>query len=49
MTNVVSRLSETPGSIVPAGGRHGRDTEAVLVELGVEAAARERLRNQGVV
>ena len=49
MTNVVSRLSETPGAIVRAGGRHGRDTDAVLGELGVEPAELERLRESGVV
>ncbi len=49
MTNVVSRLSETPGEIVRAGGPHGRDTDAVLDELGVEPAELERLRESGVV
>ena len=49
MTNVVSRLSETPGGIEHAGGRHGRDTAAVLGELGVEPAELEQLRESGVV
>jgi crotonobetainyl-CoA:carnitine CoA-transferase CaiB-like acyl-CoA transferase len=49
MTNVVSRLSETPGEILHAGGPHGRDTAAVLGELGVEPAGLERLRESGVV
>ena len=38
MPNVISRLSETPGEIRHAGGRHGADTAAVLAELGVDAA-----------
>jgi crotonobetainyl-CoA:carnitine CoA-transferase CaiB-like acyl-CoA transferase len=49
MTNVVSRLSETPGGIEHAGGRHGRDTTSVLGELGVEPAELEQLRERGVV
>ena len=49
MPNVISRLSETPGEIRHAGRRHGADTEAVLAELGVDAARLERLRREGVV
>jgi crotonobetainyl-CoA:carnitine CoA-transferase CaiB-like acyl-CoA transferase len=49
MTNVVSRLSDTPGGIEWAGGPHGRDTEAVLGELGVSPAELARLRDEGVV
>ena len=49
MTNVVNRLSDTPAAIEWAGGRHGRDTEAVLAELGVDEAALARLRGAGVV
>jgi crotonobetainyl-CoA:carnitine CoA-transferase CaiB-like acyl-CoA transferase len=49
MTNVISRLSETPGEIRTSGGRHGADTEAVLAELGVSAEELERLRAEGVV
>ncbi len=49
MPNVVARLSATPGEIRRAGGRQGEDTEAVLEELGVGAAALERLREDGVV
>ena len=37
MPNVISRLSETPGRIRHAGGRHGADTAAVFAELGVKA------------
>jgi crotonobetainyl-CoA:carnitine CoA-transferase CaiB-like acyl-CoA transferase len=49
MTNVISRLSQTPGEIERAGGRHGRDTDAVFGELGVGPAELERLRDAGVV
>jgi crotonobetainyl-CoA:carnitine CoA-transferase CaiB-like acyl-CoA transferase len=49
MTNVASRLSETPGRIDRAGGRHGRDTDAVLAELGLESGEVARLRAEGVV
>ncbi len=49
MTNVISRLSETPGEIRTSGRRHGADTEAVLAELGVSAEELERLRAGGVV
>jgi crotonobetainyl-CoA:carnitine CoA-transferase CaiB-like acyl-CoA transferase len=49
MTNVVSRLSETPGDIRHPGGRHGEDTAAVLGELGLLAADIDRLRGEGVV
>jgi crotonobetainyl-CoA:carnitine CoA-transferase CaiB-like acyl-CoA transferase len=49
MTNVVSRLSETPGEIRTAGGRHGADTDAVLEELGVTGSERARLRELEVI
>ena len=49
MTNVISRLSETPGGIERTGGVHGADTAAVLAEVGVEAAELARLRAAGVV
>jgi crotonobetainyl-CoA:carnitine CoA-transferase CaiB-like acyl-CoA transferase len=49
MTNVVSRLSETPGDIRHPGRRHGEDTAAVLGELGLLAADIDRLRGEGVV
>lgn len=49
MTNVISRLSHTPGEIDVAGGRHGRDTEAVFGELGIGPDELERLRAAGVV
>jgi crotonobetainyl-CoA:carnitine CoA-transferase CaiB-like acyl-CoA transferase len=47
---VVPKLSATPGAI-----RHGArwtvgaDTDDVLDELGEDAAARERLRAEGVI
>ncbi len=49
MTNVISRLSETPGAIERTGGVHGADTAAVLAEVGVDAAELARLRAAGVV
>jgi crotonobetainyl-CoA:carnitine CoA-transferase CaiB-like acyl-CoA transferase len=48
MTNVMSRLSGTPGGIEWAGRAHGRDTEAVLRELGVSPDELARLRADGV-
>jgi crotonobetainyl-CoA:carnitine CoA-transferase CaiB-like acyl-CoA transferase len=48
MTNVVSRLSETPGEIRSTGGRHGQDTAAVFEELGIGTADLARLRDEGV-
>ena len=49
MTNMISRLSETPGAIDHAGRPHGADTAAVLAEVGVDAAELERLRAAGAV
>jgi crotonobetainyl-CoA:carnitine CoA-transferase CaiB-like acyl-CoA transferase len=49
MTNVLSRLSDTPGGIEWAGGPHGRDTVAVLGELGVAPEELARLRDEGDV
>jgi crotonobetainyl-CoA:carnitine CoA-transferase CaiB-like acyl-CoA transferase len=49
MTNMISRLSDTPGGIERTGGAHGADTAAVLAELGVAPAELERLRAEGVV
>ena len=49
MTNVISRLSETPGAIAHAGGAHGADTASVLAEVGVDRDELERLRGEGVV
>ncbi|MBA2331854.1 MAG: CoA transferase [Actinobacteria bacterium] len=44
MTNMIARLSQTPGAIRWPGRRHGADTEAVLGELGVGADELARLR-----
>jgi crotonobetainyl-CoA:carnitine CoA-transferase CaiB-like acyl-CoA transferase len=49
MTNVISRLSETPGEIRSTGGAHGADTAAVFAELGVTDEELSRLRANGVV
>jgi len=49
MTNMISRLSETPGAILRTGRAHGADTAEVLAEVGVDAAELERLRAAGVV
>ncbi len=49
MTNVLTRLSETPGEIRWTGRTHGADTAAVLAEVGVGADELERLRGEGVV
>jgi crotonobetainyl-CoA:carnitine CoA-transferase CaiB-like acyl-CoA transferase len=49
MTNMISRLSETPGGIDHPGRAQGADTAEVLAEVGVDAAELERLRAAGVV
>ncbi len=49
MTNVISRLSDTPGKIRSPGGPQGADTAQVLGELGVSAEELEKLRKEGVV
>ena len=49
MTNMISRLSDTPGGIERTGRSHGADTAEVLAEVGVDAAELERLRAGGVV
>ncbi|SDN56129.1 CaiB/BaiF CoA-transferase family protein [Geodermatophilus sp. DSM 45219] len=50
MQNVVSRLSETPGSIRWTGRRLGADTDAVLGdELGIPAERLAELRGRGVI
>jgi crotonobetainyl-CoA:carnitine CoA-transferase CaiB-like acyl-CoA transferase len=46
MSNVVARLSETPGEIRWPGRAHGADTDAVLGELGIDPAP---LRAAGAV
>jgi crotonobetainyl-CoA:carnitine CoA-transferase CaiB-like acyl-CoA transferase len=49
MTNMISRLSDTPGGIERTGAPHGADTAAVLAEVGVDDVELERLRAAGVV
>jgi crotonobetainyl-CoA:carnitine CoA-transferase CaiB-like acyl-CoA transferase len=49
MTNMISRLSDTPGGIERTGAAHGADTAAVLAEVGVDDVELERLRAAGVV
>jgi len=49
MTNVISRLSDTPGEIHRPGGRPGADTDSVFAELGVSREELARLRAEGVV
>jgi crotonobetainyl-CoA:carnitine CoA-transferase CaiB-like acyl-CoA transferase len=49
MTNVVARLSGTPGEIRWAGRPHGADTAEVLAELGVDEERLARLRGEGAV
>jgi succinyl-CoA---D-citramalate CoA-transferase len=47
---IVPKLSRTPGSIrQPARWTVGADTDAVLEELGVDAAERKRLADDGVI
>jgi crotonobetainyl-CoA:carnitine CoA-transferase CaiB-like acyl-CoA transferase len=49
MTNMISRLSDTPGGIERTGAAVGADTAEVLAELGVGEAELARLRETGVV
>lgn len=49
MQNVLFRLDRTPGAIGWTGRPHGADTDAVLAELGRDAAEIARLRESGVV
>jgi crotonobetainyl-CoA:carnitine CoA-transferase CaiB-like acyl-CoA transferase len=44
MSNVIARLSETPGEVRWAGREHGADSDEVLSELGIDVAA---LRAEG--
>jgi len=44
-----ARLSRTPASYRIAPQTHGEDTDQILAEFGVDEAARERLRAQGVI
>jgi crotonobetainyl-CoA:carnitine CoA-transferase CaiB-like acyl-CoA transferase len=47
MSNVVARLSQTPGEIRWTGRAHGADTAAVLAEIGIDDEALRRLRAEG--
>ena len=49
MTNVMWRMSETPGSIEWSGRNQGADTDDVLAELGYVEEAREQLRDKGAI
>jgi crotonobetainyl-CoA:carnitine CoA-transferase CaiB-like acyl-CoA transferase len=49
MTNVVSRLSDTPGEIRWAGRSPGADTDDVLGELGLTPEEIAALREEGAV
>lgn len=49
MPNVFPRLSRTPGRIAHAGPRLGRDTEAVLGDLGLSPEEIQKLRERGVI
>jgi crotonobetainyl-CoA:carnitine CoA-transferase CaiB-like acyl-CoA transferase len=49
MSNVVARLSETPGEIRWAGRAHGADTAEVLGELGIGEKELAALRAEGAV
>lgn len=49
MQNVLFRLSGTPGGIRWPGRPHGRDTDAVLAEIGVSREQLAVLREKGVV
>jgi crotonobetainyl-CoA:carnitine CoA-transferase CaiB-like acyl-CoA transferase len=49
MSNMISRLSDTPGSVGRTGAPHGADTAEVLGEVGVGPDALDRLRREGVV
>ena len=49
MSNVISRLSETPAEVRHSGGRHGEHTASVLGELGVAPDELARLRDKEIV
>jgi crotonobetainyl-CoA:carnitine CoA-transferase CaiB-like acyl-CoA transferase len=48
MQNQLFRMTATPGRIRWSGRPHGRDTAAVLAEIGVDGAALAELRARGV-
>jgi crotonobetainyl-CoA:carnitine CoA-transferase CaiB-like acyl-CoA transferase len=47
MSNVVARLSETPGEIRWTGRAHGADTAEVLAEIGIDGEQLDALRAEG--
>jgi crotonobetainyl-CoA:carnitine CoA-transferase CaiB-like acyl-CoA transferase len=47
MSNVISRLSATPGAVDSTGAAHGAHTEEVLAEIGVDGDRLARLREAG--
>lgn len=49
LAGVVPKLSRTPGAIRRSGGRVGRDTRSVLLELGLSAEDLRALEDAGVV
>ena len=49
MTNVLFRMSETPGMIRHTGRGLGQDTDAVLDEIGIGAEQQRLLRESGVM
>ncbi len=49
MTNVMWRMSETPGSIEWSGRSQGADTDEILAELGYGEDARKQLRDRGAI
>jgi len=49
MSNVISRLSETPGAVGRPGAEHGADTPEVLAGLGIGEDELARLRAAGAV
>ncbi len=49
MQNAFPKLSETPGSVRWPGPTLGEHTDAVLGELGLDAARIAELRTKGVI
>ncbi|MFD0480243.1 hypothetical protein ACFQ0B_78040 [Nonomuraea thailandensis] len=49
MQNVMWRMSRTPGGVRGTGRPLGRDTDAVLAELGLDPGTIAELRERGLV
>jgi len=49
MPGIVPKLSETPGAVLWSGPALGAHTDAVLADLGYDAAAIAALRTTGAV